>query len=263
MRFGGSKVKVKIDTTDSERRKRRRTESNRQNCIGNNFHTISRDMQVEMAFHTSHKSKNTTQIKANMYLRFLLINRVHYFASWVVPHNANVVLDDERTKNQYEIIAIPKYAENVVDCLSNPFLPREKWIEHTLTAVLAILIDHESQLKVDGPENFEEHVLLDVVGRLLCRAIKDGRINSIAPLSISDVVDISQDVFDEAATTWGTGTTFVRKFVAVKRELMKLDYIPASLWQAIQDESIVLPIAGQYHAIEEEDDDEMVVRLPL
>ena len=74
-----------------------------------------------------------------------------------------------------------------------------------------------------------------------------------------DVVDISQDCYDKAAVRFTSGvTTFHYKFIAVKRELMKLDYIPDSLWREIRDECIVLPIQGQYHAaIVEDDDDEM------
>ena len=51
--------------------------------------------------------------------------------------------------------------------------------------------------------------------------------------------------------------TFHYKFIAVKRELVKLDYIPDWLWREIRDECIVLPIQGQHHAIVEDDDAEM------
>ena len=191
-----------------------------------------------------------------MLLRFILLNRVNYFMSWVIPAGTNVVLEDERTSRQYEIVVIPKYAKNVVDCLSENFLDRHKWIEQILTVVLAIAIDHESKLKVDGPDDFEEHVLCNVVARILCRAIRAGCVNSTVPLTRRDVVDISQECYDKAAVRFTPGTTtFHYKFIAVKRELVKLDYIPDALWREIRDECIVLPIQGQYHAIVEDDGD--------
>ena len=215
--------------------------------------------KAECISHIISQIKQFNNNKTNMLLRFLLINRINYFMSWVIPAGTNVVLDDERTSHQYEIVAIPKYAENVVDCLSQDFLDRHKWIEQILTNVLAIAIDRESDLKADGPEDFEEHVLCNVVARILFRARGAGRVNSTVPLTMRDVVDISQDCYDKAAVRFTSGvTTFHYKFIAVKRELMKLDYIPDSLWREIRDECIVLPIQGQYHAaIVEDDDDEM------
>ena len=44
-------------------------------------------------------------------------------------------------------------------------------------------------------------------------------------------------------------------FNGVKRELKKLKLIPDWLWCEIQDECIVLPIRGEYHAIVQDEDE--------
>ena len=100
-------------------------------------------------------------------------------------------------------------------------------------------------------------MLLNVVAKLLCRAIHDGRINSDVPLTTSDVVDISLEVVNEAEEKWpNPHVAFEDKFILVKRELVDTGYIPASLWREIQEEAIgLLPIDGQYHAVIEDDRD--------
>ena len=185
-------------------------------------------------------------------LRFILINKAQLSKSWVVPDGTNVVLDDERTSGQYEILAIPKYADRVIEMLSFDFRPRHKWIEHILTAVLAIIIDQEKTLKIDGPEDFEKHMLLNVVSRLVCRAIRAENM----PLDMSDVVKITESVYEKAAERFHSSVTFTYKFKGVKRELEKLKLIPDSLWCEIRDECIVLPIRGEYHAIVQDDEDD-------
>ena len=178
-------------------------------------------------------------------VRFILINRVQYSKSWVVPDGANVVLNDERTSDQYEIIAIPKYADRVVELLSVNFPPRKKWAKHILTAVLAIIMDHEMDLKIDGVEDFEKHVLLNVVGRLLCKAIRAEKM----PLDTGHVNAISDSVYEKAEEMFYPSARFVYKFVAVKRELKNLSIITDSLWREIREDCIVLPIRREYHAV--------------
>ena len=117
--------------------------------------------------------------------------------------------------------------------------------EHILTAVLAIIIDQEKTLKIDGPEDFEKHMLLNVVSRLVCRAIRAENM----PLDMDDVVAITESVYDKAAEMFHSSVTFIYKFNGVKRELKKLKLIPDWLWCEIRDECIVLPIRGEYHAI--------------
>ena len=111
--------------------------------------------------------------------------------------------------------------------LSFDFRPRHKWIEHILTAVLAIIIDQEKTLKIDGPEDFEKHMLLNVVSRLVCRAIID----------MDDVVAITESVCDKAAEMFHSSVTFIYKFNGVKRELKKLKLIPDWLWCEIRDDT--------------------------
>ena len=185
-------------------------------------------------------------------VRYILINRTHYSKSWVVPDGTNVVLDDERTSDQYEALAIPKYADRVVELLSVDFPPRKKWVEHILTAVLAIIMDHEKDLKIDGVEDFEKHVLLNVVGRLLIKAITAEKM----PLDAGHVNVISDSVYEKAEEMFYPSARFIYKFVAVKRELKSLSIITDSLWREIRDDCIVLPIRGEYHAIVRDDEDE-------
>ena len=184
-------------------------------------------------------------------LRFILINKSQLSKSWVIPAGTNVVLDDERTSGQHEILAIPKCADRVIEMLSFDFRPRHKWIEHMLTAVLAIIIDQEKTLKIDGPDDFEKHMLLNVVSRLICRAIRAENM----PLDMDDVVAITESVYDKAAEMFHPSVTFIYKFNGVKRELKKLKLIPDSLWCEIRDECIVLPIRGEYHAIVQDEDE--------
>ena len=121
----------------------------------------------------------------------------------------------------------------------------------SLTAVLAIIIDQEKTLKIDGPDDFEKHMLLNVVSRLICRAIRAENM----PLDMDDVVAITESVYDKAAEMFHSSVTFIYKFNGVKRELKKLKLIPNSLWCEIRDECIVLPIRGEYHAIVQDEDE--------
>ena len=123
-------------------------------------------------------------------------------------------------------------------------------IEQMLAAAAAVvcwllppLVVRASSRSIDGQEDFEEHVLCNVVARILCRAIRAGRINSTVPLTMHDVVvDISQEECFAHATRRRSCSppppgiaTFHYKFIAVKRELVKLDYIPDWLWREIRD----------------------------
>ena len=62
---------------------------------------------------------------------------------------------------------------------------------HAHRSVLAIIIDQEKTLKIDGPEDFEKHMLLNVVSRLVCRAIRAENM----PLDMDDVVAITESVY--------------------------------------------------------------------